>query len=185
MDFDTRFEAILHEVGNTRWDVFLFTETWRESKDEVFTTAGGHTWFGSGGTKGSNGVGFLLHRRWGYTSFKAVSERVAMLTLAGDASKLNLVSVYMPHSKYSDIDVEAACESLDSLLLFPGHFIVAGDMNAEVGPRSLIDDDEANILGPNPINARNQRGERLLHWCSLHDFFLANTFDSAHPEQLW
>ena len=59
----------------------------------------------------------------------------------------------MPHSGKSDEEIEAVYAELDNLLLRPGasgfRTVVSGDFNAEVG--SGDDEDESDILGPNPI----------------------------------
>eukprot|EP00973_Karenia_brevis_P058533 8152258-Karenia_brevis.AAC.1 len=59
-------DVFLLELGSLEWDLLAFTETWREEKQEIWETMPGHTWFGSGGMRGSCGVGFLLCRRWSY-----------------------------------------------------------------------------------------------------------------------
>lgn len=63
MCFEERTERIFMELGNQHWDVLVFSETWREEQSEAWTIPEGHTWFGSGGSKGQRGVGFLLHQR--------------------------------------------------------------------------------------------------------------------------
>jgi hypothetical protein len=70
-------ERLLAELGEQDWDLLIFTETWREGRDEAFRIDQGHYWFGSGGTKGRCGVGFLLHSRWRHTFFQPISERCA------------------------------------------------------------------------------------------------------------
>ena len=62
MNFDVRLEMLLDELHDKCWDIVVFTETWREDAEEVFMTKGGHTWFGSGGCKGANGIGFFTAR---------------------------------------------------------------------------------------------------------------------------
>ena len=71
----------MDELGERHWDLIIFTETWREQLCENWLTEHGHSWFGSGGTKKRNGVGFLLHCRWKHLSFRAVSDRVASLDI--------------------------------------------------------------------------------------------------------
>eukprot|EP00959_Pyramimonas_sp_CCMP1952_P212011 4436982-Pyramimonas_sp.AAC.1 len=81
MNFDDRVERCLEELGNQHWDVLVFVETWREQKVESWDTKRGHRWFGSGGTRRSRGVAFLLHQRWVHESFQPLSDRAATLDI--------------------------------------------------------------------------------------------------------
>ena len=80
-------------------------------------------WYGSGGTRGQRGVGFLLHNKWtDYVSiYKPMSDRLAFLDVA-ISKKLTVrcFSVYMPHSEYPDQDVEVVYTMLDDAILLVG-----------------------------------------------------------------
>eukprot|EP00973_Karenia_brevis_P049144 6815856-Karenia_brevis.AAC.1 len=75
MDFDNRLELLLAELRGVDWDILVLTETWRKDKQEIFETKHGHTWCGSGGTRGQNGVGFLVNGRWEIDAFCSRCER--------------------------------------------------------------------------------------------------------------
>ena len=49
MKFEERIDWLLEELGNQRWDLIVFSETWRAERVEVMRTQHGHTWLGSGG----------------------------------------------------------------------------------------------------------------------------------------
>ena len=81
---DERWHELILELDLfCNWDVVLVNETWREIGEDMYTLQSGYEWFGSGGTKGKHGVGFVLHRRlqrsirW----FVALSERLFFLGL--------------------------------------------------------------------------------------------------------
>ena len=116
MNFDDRFERVLFELGTRRWDALIFTETWREEKRDIFNTSGGHKWFGSGGLRGRSGVGILLHQRWSYQTFNAMSDRCATLYLVVQGMPLDICAVYMPHSDRPDAEVEAVYAEIESIL---------------------------------------------------------------------
>jgi len=181
-------ERLLAELGDQHWDLLVFTETWRADGEEAFDTEHGHSWFGSGGTRGRCGVGFLLHSRWRHNYFKPLNERCAALGIRINKQlRIRFVAVYMPHSGHNDIEVEtlyamldaeckAARENCESL-------VIGGDLNAEVGGRDLYDDTE--VLGDNPTTYRSDRGCMLLQWCSLRQLALANTFNCHSAEAAW
>ena len=95
--FDVRMEHLLHELHDTSWDLLAFSETWREERSEQWFTKHGHTWFGSGDSKGQRGVGFVLHSRWRHSLFKPISDRAAVLDFcAHQGIKIRAIAVYMP-----------------------------------------------------------------------------------------
>ena len=56
-----RIDALLDELVPSQWDLVVLSETWRDAEHEELHFESGHRFFGSGGTKGSCGVGFLVH----------------------------------------------------------------------------------------------------------------------------
>ena len=121
------------------WDVICGTEIWRAEDEEELDLPSGHLFVGAGGVKGSRGVGFLVHRRWkaGFKAFYAKSERVGVLdiTIAGVA--LRLIVVYMPHTGYSDEEVESVYQTVGEARREGARqkrrVAVGGDFNAVVG----------------------------------------------------
>ena len=73
---DEREQLLLEELSHIEWDICLLNETWREKKEEIWTSSG-HMFMGSGGTPRKNGVAILLHRRWtkGFMKFQSISEK--------------------------------------------------------------------------------------------------------------
>ena len=188
INFEERMERLLAELGDQRWDLLVLTETWREGRDEAFTIDRGHSWFGSGGSKGRCGVGFLLHRRWNHSFFKPISERCASLGIK-ISSRLNIhiIGAYMPHGGHEDAEVEAVYAEIQQECRKAREndagIIIAGDFNAEVGSRD--DYDNPAILGDNPMPSRNDRGNMLLQWCALLGLALANTFGCSSADTAW
>ena len=187
INFEIRMELFLQEVGAMHWDLVVFTETWREEKSEAWETHEGHTWLGSGGVKSSCGVGFLLHKRWKYNKFKAVSARQGVLEVSIGPVVLSVFGIYMPHGARSDEDVEAQYYVLESAVKSArakgNRCVVAGDFNAEVG--SWREGDSDSIVGRNNLDVRNDRGQWLVAWATLLDMTIANTFSEEEAEALW
>ena len=74
---DAREAELLETLDDNDWDILLLKETWRTSKEEVWTTARGHLFMGAGWEGGRKGVAILLHKRHAKTfkGFLAMSER--------------------------------------------------------------------------------------------------------------
>ena len=99
-------QRVLQELEGKHWDAVAFAETWRSECDEAWKTRWGHSWFGSGGTLGTRGVGILLHSRWAHVLFRPVSERLCVLDVKLTNETVSIFSVYMPHADYPDEDVD-------------------------------------------------------------------------------
>ena len=136
--FEERIVIVLYELGDRHWDVVVFTETWREEQSESWVTDHGHTWFGSGGSRGRCGVGYLLNRKLTLFHFNPISARVATLDVRSDLGvKWRIIGVYMPYSMQPQEDVDATYAIIDAEVAGTRqgqyNLIVAGDFNAEVG----------------------------------------------------
>ena len=184
---DGRFERLLEELEGQQWDVVVVQESRREAKREVIHFENGHVWYGSGGCKGSCGVGFLVHKHLCKHKFCADNERLAVLDIACRPMSIRILSVYMPDTSHSDLEVEVLFCKMEGYLRqgrLRGHAcVVAGDMNAQVGKQTEMDN--ANILGPHGAYARTRRGQGLLHWCELQGLSIANTFFRPGDEEPW
>ena len=108
-------ERFLTELGDQHWDLLVFSETWRADKNEAFITQHGHAWFGSGGTRGQRGIGFLLHSRWQHSFFKPLSERCAVIGIrVTPKCRLRVIGTYMPHAAQPDEDVDVVYAMLQA-----------------------------------------------------------------------
>lgn len=91
----------------------------------------------------------------------------------------------MPDSSYADHDVEVVYEQLqDCLRSRPfqnWRYLVAGDLDAEVGAQGDLDDPA--ILGPGGLPARNEQGELLLQMCTRQGLVLGNTHFDTHSDK--
>ena len=113
INFEERMQRVLQELEGRHWDAVAFSETWRSECGEAWKTRWGHSWFGSGGTRGTRGVGILLHSRWTHFLFRAVSERLCVLDVKLTSETVSIFSVYMPHADYPDEDVDVVYTQLD------------------------------------------------------------------------
>ena len=93
---------LYRELAGVQWDVIALVETWREAANEAFVTKRGDTWFGSGGTKGRRGTGFLVKAGLDVVGFIAINERLSFIDLVTTTGCLRIIVCYLPHGGYAD-----------------------------------------------------------------------------------
>ena len=173
-----RLEVLRLELQHVSWDVVAVQETWREDLHEEIVFDDGHRFYGSGGFRGRCGVGFMVNKCLGDHKFLAVNERIAILDLDQPSCRIRVISVYMPDITHPDLEVEAVYAELEGFILEAKsknmQFILVGDFNAQVGARDE-DHDDAEVVGPQSSLTRNDRGNALVRWCTLHDLVVANS----------
>jgi len=166
--------------------VIIISETWREESSEFFETTGGHLFLGSGGFSHKWGVAFLLHKRHAKSvkNFRAISERLACVSVTINQMRFRFVAAYFPHGGYGDAQVQQIYTTLSGLRKEAGkkqeRFVVGGDFNAVVGHRT--DHDNPANVGMHGLGEENSRGQWLKQWCCLENMLIANTFFPKHPD---
>ena len=75
----------------------------KDNKIELLD-AGHKIFFSSNGTTRSNGLGFLVNKRFAslIEDYRLLSDRLAVLSLNSMFSKITLIQCYIPTSKYPD-----------------------------------------------------------------------------------
>ena len=184
---DGRLDRLLEELEDQHWDVVVVQESHREARREILDLHCGHTWYGSGGCRGSCGVGFLVNRQLCKHKFGAVNERLATLDIFCEPVSIRILGVYMPDTSHSEAEVDLMYCQMDEHLhqgqLRKHACMVAGDMNAQCGSRMELDNE--CILGPFGAFSRTSRGQRLLRWCDIQGLRVANTFFQSETDSAW
>jgi len=116
-------------------------------------------------------------------NFIPFSERMAMIQLAGDKVNFNIIQVYAPTASKSDQEIEDFYSQLKQLGTSTKKHdinIVMGDFNAKVGKGKVAD-----IIGDYGLGTRNERGDRLLQFCTEENFSIMNTWFKLPPRRLY
>ena len=105
-----RERELFEELETIPWDFITLNETWREKREEIWTTREGHLFLGAEGTKGQRGVAIMVHRSHtkGFQAFHVISERICALDINIRSAKFRIISVYMTDGSYDDATVEDA-----------------------------------------------------------------------------
>jgi len=139
----------------------------------------------SGGDSHLRGVGFILTKdvAAALIGYWALSDRVLLIKIKGRPFNVCIIQAYAPTADSSEEDIEdfygqldqakKQCKSQDIL-------IVMGDFNAKVGKGGYED-----IVGSYGLGERNERGDKLIEWCTENSQVLMNTWFQHHPRRLW
>lgn len=118
--------------------------------------------------------------------YKAVNDRILHLRLQGTGCLLNVVQVYAPTSTADEEDMDKFYGNLEETLrnIPSGEIcIILGDYNAKIGSTQK-EEHLRHIVGKFGLGERNERGERLLDFCTQQHFAIMNTFFQHHPRRL-
>ena len=185
---EEREQQLFYELDLITWDIVLLNETWRNRKQEIWTTSR-HLFVGAGGTTHSSGVAILLNKRWaqGFEGFKRVSERLCALDLKVAGRKFRFIVPYMPTSWHSDALVEGIYDEISKLCAEASArgrmIVVGGDFNAVVGER--CHGDPEHTVGDHGLGERNDRGQRLVDWATAENLMILNTKFRKPVEKQW
>lgn len=164
-------------------------ETHWKGKGHFKTSNGNTIIFSSNEDNSRNGVGFVISANtYKYVmAYDAISDRIATIKLKSKPVPLNIIQVYAPTSDYNDQEIEDFYGKLEETLSnIPGREIamIVGDFNAKVGDTKR-DDHIRNVVGKYGIGVRNERGERLINFCTENSFTITNTLYQQHIRRLY
>lgn len=174
-----REEELFEELSTIEWDITFLNETWQPEKEELWRSAEGHLFCGSGGAPGHCGVALILNEKCKarLRAFQAGSERLCAADVDMSGKRFRFICAYFPHAGYPDAAVEelysqmtALCEKVRSL---GRKLVICGDCNAVVGSRVLGDD--PRVVGAHGGGERNSREDWLVGWAVLNRMRISNT----------
>ena len=135
MHSSEKIEELVTELEGYRWDAILLSETWRHEPAEIWETHHNHIFMGAGKYESKHGVGIMLNKRWkkGIIDTDYINERAIKTTILVNRQRIDLMSVYFPHS---DHHIEKMNKTIEKHMTnikkcIP---IIGGDFNAELGP---------------------------------------------------
>ncbi|CAF4610108.1 unnamed protein product, partial [Rotaria sp. Silwood2] len=135
----------------------------------------------------ANGVGFLLSKKAknALIGYNPVSSRVITARFNTTPFKITAIHVYAPTSASSDEEIEAFYNSIENTLAeVPKKdlILMSGDWNAKVGNDNT---GWNSVMGRYGFGDRNDRGERLLEFATVHRLFICNTRFQHKADRKW
>ena len=113
----------------------------------------------------------------------AISDRVMVVKIRGQPFNICNIQAYAPKADSSEEDItffydqlnraKTQCKSQDIL-------VIMGDFIAKVCKGSYED-----IVRSYGLGERNERGDKLIEWCTENNQIIMNTLFQHHPRRLW
>ena len=135
----------------------------------------------AGKFENKHGVAIVVNKKWKHKInwTNNISERAIATSVTVKTQRINLMSVYMPHSGYADHHVENAYNMIEKVIKPTRHMlIIGGDFNAELGPGIGT---ERRSVGEQTLNEANKRGDWMKQWLMTQKLVALNTMYGKTP----
>lgn len=179
-----KLDLLRHELKRFRYDIIGVSEIRWIGKGE--TATGDFIWSGEENIH-ANGVGFLLSGKAknALIGYNPVSSRVITARFNATPFKITIIHVYAPTSASSDEEIEAFYNSIENTLAkVPKKdlILMSGDWNAKVGNDNT---GWNSVMDRYDFGDRNDRGERLLEFATVHRLFICTTRFQHKADRKW
>lgn len=130
-------------IRNIKWDITGLSEV-RRYGEKLVKRNNGNWFYYVGESKGYQGVGFYIHKKWTdrVIEIKGVNERLAILKLQlEEVTTVAIFQVYTPTNQADNSAKEQFYYELnDAFVNEKGyHTLIAGDFNAKIGKENVND----------------------------------------------
>ena len=169
-----KLEPLRNEMKRFKYDIIGVSEVRWTGKGE--TPNGDFIWSGEENTH-TRGVGLLLgtQARKALIGYNPISSRIITARFDAAPFKLTVIHVYAPTSLSSEEDIAAFYSDIDEALSKTDKkdiIILTGDWNAKIGNDNR---DWKPVMGRYGYGDRNERGERLLEFATVHNLYVCNS----------
>ena len=179
-----KLELLRNEMKRCRYDIVGISEVRWTGKGE--TSNRDFIWSGEDEAH-VRGVGLLLsdRTRKALVGYNPVNSRVITARFDAAPYKITVIHAYAPTMSSSDEDIVAFYSTLEDALAKvhkEGIIIITGDWNAKIGSDNT---DWKSVMGRYGYGDRNERGERLLEFATIHSMYICNTRFEQKPQRKW
>lgn len=162
------------------YDIIGLCETHWKGSGHFKTINNNAIYFSGHNTKSQEGVALIISKKWKDTvlAYNSVSSRIMTIKLNAKPICINIVQLHVPTSTSTDEEIEDFYKQLETTVSgLPSReiTIIQGDFNSKIGKT------EPNInllpyVGGIGLGVRNNRGDKLLEFCSENNLTVATTF---------
>ena len=179
-----KLELLRNEMKRFKYDIIGISEVRWTGKGE--TPNGDFIWSGEENTH-TRGVGLLLgtQARKTLIGYNPVSSRIITARFDAAPFKLTVIHVYAPTSLSSEEDIEAFYSDINGALSKTDKkdiIVLTGDWNAKIGNDNR---DWKTVMERYGYGDRNERGERLLEFATVHNLYVCNSRFQQKPSRKW
>ena len=117
--------------------------------------------------------------------YNLISSRIISARFDATPFKISVIHAYAPTSSSSEEDIEAFYNDIEEALTKTDKkdiIILTGDWNAKIGSNNT---DWKSVMGKYGYGDRNERGERLLEFATVHNLYICNTRFQHKPNRKW
>lgn len=181
-----KLDNAVSEMYNLRLDVLGISDVRWPGSGKCMTRNGMMYYSGNNEPGHRKGVGIIVDKNCQKAVCNVVpySDRVMMLTLNTQLKrKINIIQIYAPTADKDENEIEAFYEQLDNVIKLTKRqdvTIIMGDFNAKVG-----EEEAADCVGRYGLGERNDRGDRLIEFCTNEELIIANTLFKLHKRRLY
>lgn len=178
-----KLDNVIKEMDHMKIDILGLCETrWTENGK---INKNDHSMIYSGGEQHINGVGIIMTKAVSKAlmGYWPISDRILLIKLQAKPFNIVILQLYAPTTNYSDEDMEQWYERVEEtmeVIKSDEYLIIMGDFNAKVG-RNRQD----NISGQYGLGKRNERGDRLINFCTEHNLMITNTWFKHSSRKLY
>ena len=180
-------EILLHQLSNFSCEILGVSEThWTETGD--FTKDGYKVLCSSRDDIHRQGVALILNKsaQKALLGYNPVSPRLISARFQTQIGTATIIQIYAPNTADPDTLVDDFYDDLQQAVnITPSSdfLILMGDFNAKVGTDTQ---NWEGVLGKFGFGECNERGEKLLNFCTTNGLFLANTcFKQSKTSREW
>jgi exonuclease III len=179
-----KLELLWNEMKRFRYDIIGISEVRWTWKGE--TPNGDFIWSGEEKSY-MRAVGLLLstQAKKALIGYNTISSRIISTRFDAVPFKISVIHVYAPTSSSSEEDIEAFYNDIKVVLAQTDRkdlIILTGDWNAKIGNDNS---DWKSVMGKYGYGDSNERGERLLKFATVHNFFICNTRFQQKSNRKW
>ena len=179
-----KLELLRNEMKRFRYDIIEISEVRWTGKGE--TPNGDFIWSGKESSH-IRGVGILLsiQAKKALVGYNPISSRIISARFDATPFKISVIHVHASTSSSSEEDVEAFYNDIEEALTKTDKkdiLTLTGDWNAKIGNDNT---DWKSVMGKYGYGDRNERGERLLEFATVHDLYICNTKFQHKPNRKW
>ncbi|XP_023213563.1 craniofacial development protein 2-like [Centruroides sculpturatus] len=178
-----KLETVKREMKRQNLDILGLSEVRWEDSGDFFSDEFRVIY--SCGTKGKNGVAFILGEKVknSVERIECKGDRILMIKIKSDPMDMMIFQVYMPTGDYDDEEVEEIYDQIEDVIendKTKKCLIVMGDWNASVGEGG-----DGKFVGKFGLGNRNERGERLVEFATKHQLIVGNTWFKQSKRRLY
>uniref|UniRef100_A0A8D8LPD3 Craniofacial development protein 2 n=1 Tax=Cacopsylla melanoneura TaxID=428564 RepID=A0A8D8LPD3_9HEMI len=180
-----KLENLEKEMSRLKLDIVGISESRLKGSGQMKCKNGTMYFSGNDDRNHYNGVAIILSEdiNKSFLNVLAISDRVMLIQLKTTLGIMCILQVYAPQADKSDMEVELFYDQINEALKIVKKndiLLVMGDFNSKIGQGS-----NGLNVGQYGLGERNERGDRLIQFCTEKDLIITNTYFKLPPRRLY